>query len=189
MSRDVGTLTVICGSMFSGKSEEVIRRVKWARIADKKVQVFKPKVDNRYSETQVVTHYGSSVDCEIVENGLDIYTLVDMDTELIVIDEVQFFSDELISSIRSIKRFMGIDIVVSGLDMWADGNPIPLVGQLLCIADEIHKLKAVCVETGEDAYISHRTVEAVGNVVVGGAESYVALSEKSFLKATGIFKD
>ena len=189
MAKRIGTLDVIMGSMFAGKTEEIIRRIKRARIADKKVQVFKPKIDNRYSEDAIVTHSGESVKCEVVKNSHELFMLVELDTELIIIDEVQFFDDELIHYIRAIKRHMGIDIVVSGLDMWASGEPIPLVGKLACIANNVLKLKAVCSETGEDAYISHRIIDAEGDVVIGGAESYVALSEEAYLRAIGKLKE
>jgi thymidine kinase len=182
MTKRIGTLEVDMGSMFSGKSEELIRKVRRAKIANKKVQVFKPKTDNRYSSEEVVTHYGNAIECIVVESSLDLVRAVDFDTDLIAIDEAQFFDDELFNVIKTLKRIGNQDVTVSGLDMWASGEPVMLMAKLAAIANKVEKFNAVCVDTGDEAYISFCTVDKKGDVLVGGADKYVALSEAAWLK-------
>lgn len=178
----VGRLDVEMGGMFSGKSEELIRKCRRAEIAGNKVQVFKPKLDDRYSDTEVVTHYGRSINCEVVTNSQELYRRVQPDTSVVAIDEVQFFDDRIYDIIMHLKRDKGIDVIVAGLDMWASGEPVMIVAKLAAVSNDVQKFHAVCQDTGEDAYISYCTVEKDGDVLVGGTDKYIALSEKAYLK-------
>lgn len=184
MTDRIGTLEVEWGSMFSGKSDALISKVRRALIAGKKVQAFKPKLDDRYSDEKIVTHDGREVDCVIAENSFDLMALVNTDVDLVAIDEIQFFDDHILNIINSLRRYGGIDIVVAGLDMWATGEPVDLTARLAAISHKATKHHAVCIDTGKDAYISYCLVEKEGDVLVGGSDKYIALSEEAFLKRT-----
>lgn len=178
----IGELHVDWGSMFSGKTESLIRRVRRAEYANKKVQVFKPRIDNRYGDTAVITHVGDKIEATIVDNSTQLAVALSHDTDLVAIDEVQFFDDGIIEAIRAMKRHMGIDVVVSGLDMWSTGEPVLLTAHLAAIANTVEKHNAVCVDTGRDAYVSYAMIEKESDVVVGGSESYIPVCEEAFLK-------
>jgi thymidine kinase len=175
-----GQLEVICGPMFSGKSEELIRRLRRAKIAQQAVITFKPQIDNRYGLEYVVSHNGSKVDAKPLENVFDIIEIVNAnDASVIGIDEAQFFAPELISVIcqliQSKKR-----VIVAGLDLDFRGAPFGCMPALLAIADKVTKLHAICTECGHDAQFSQRLVN--GNpakyddpiVMIGAQEAYQA---------------
>lgn len=178
----IGTLDVEWGSMFSGKSDALITAVKRAMIANKRVQVFKPRLDDRYSDDTIVTHDGREIDCIVAENSYDLMNRINLDTQVVAIDEIQFFDGHIIEVINSLRRYGGMDVIVAGLDMWANGEPVELTAKLAAIAHRATKHHAVCVETGEDAYISYCFVEKDGDVLVGGNDKYIALSEKAYLQ-------
>lgn len=178
----IGEVHVDWGSMFSGKTESLIRKVRRAEYANKKIQVFKPRIDNRYADTAVMTHIGDTINATIVNDAKSLLRAVDEDTDLVAIDEGQFFDEELIDVIRILKRHMQIDVVISGLDMWSTGEPILLMAKIAAIANTVEKHHAVCVDTGRDAYVSYAMIEKESDVVVGGSESYIPVCEEAFLK-------
>lgn len=175
-----GQLEVICGPMFSGKSEELIRRLRRAKIAQQNVITFKPHIDNRYGLEYVVSHNGSKVDAKPLENVFDIIEIAHANgASVIGIDEAQFFAPELISVICKLihdkKR-----VIVAGLDLDFRGAPFGCMPALLAIADKVTKLHAICTECGHDAHFSQRLVN--GNpakyddpvVMIGAQEAYQA---------------
>lgn len=175
-----GQLEVICGPMFSGKSEELIRRLRRAKIAQQAVITFKPQIDNRYGLEYVVSHNGSKVDAKPLENVFDIIEIVNAnDATVIGIDEAQFFAPELISVVCKLihdkKR-----VIVAGLDLDFRGAPFGCMPALLAIADKVTKLHAICTECGHDAHFSQRLVN--GNpakyddpiMMIGAQEAYQA---------------
>lgn len=179
----IGTLHVDWGSMYSGKTESMIRKVRRAEYANKKVQVFKPKKDNRYEdEEKIISHSNDQVYAIAVADAYSLMLCVEKDTDVIAIDEAQFFDDFLIDAILALKRNRGVDIVISGLDMWSTGEPVILMAKLAAIANTVDKHQAVCIDTGMDAYVSYCLVDKKDNVLVGGSESYIALSEEAFLR-------
>lgn len=182
LAERIGTLDVEWGSMFSGKSDALITAVKRAMIANKKIQVFKPRIDDRYSVDTIVTHDGREIDCMVVEDSYDLMNRISLDTDLVAIDEIQFFDDHIMSIVNSLRRYGGMDVVVAGLDMWANGDPVELTAKFAAIAHTATKHHAVCIDTGEDAYISYCFVEKQGDVLVGGTDKYIALSEKAYLE-------
>lgn len=168
-------LEVICGCMFSGKTEELLRRVRRATIARQKVQVFKPKIDNRYSTTHVESHDSNRVVSIPVEKAIEILSLVDSKTRVVGIDEVQFFDPEIVSVVQTLAD-RGIHVIVAGLDMDYRGEPFGPMPWLLSIAENVSKLSAVCVLCGGSASRTQLLVNAAtdSNVVVGGNEMYEA---------------
>lgn len=182
----IGKLHVNWGGMFSGKTEDLVRRIRRAEYANKKVQVFKPYKDDRYGkdEPTITTHVGFSIPAEVVKDSYELYDKLKHDTDLVAIDEIQFFDDEIVHVINAIRRYHGVDVIVSGLDMWSNGDPIALTSKLAAISTTCEKHRAVCVDTGDDAWISHCLIEKDTDILVGGTESYIALSEKAFLERT-----
>ncbi len=177
-----GSITVIWGSMYSGKTEDLIRRIKRASIANQKYQLFKPKKDSRYSETSVVTHYGQGIDAKVVTNSFELLNFVDLDTKVVGIDEGQFFDEDLVFVCKKLKSEYHIDVIVSGLDMNCFGSPYKVMSELSSISNDCFKLKAICSDCGSDAYISHILISDDTGEVVGGQDFYVSLCEKDFLK-------
>jgi thymidine kinase len=172
-----GTIEVICGSMFSGKTEELLRRVKRAQIARQKVQVFKPLIDNRYSVEHVQSHDANRVSSRAVENARDILRFVEDNTRIVGIDEVQFFDDTVVEAAQKLA-FRGVRVIVAGLDMDFRGQPFGPIPKLLAIAEQITKLSAVCMVCGGTASRSQRLSAPAGTsdarVLVGGKELYEA---------------
>lgn len=174
-----GWVEVIAGCMFAGKTEELIRRVKVLEFAKKNIIVFKPKIDNRYSDSKVVSHAGSSVESVVIEKAVEILDYVQEDTDVIAIDEVQFF-DEKIAEVCDILAKRGKRVMVAGLDMDFKGEPFGVMPILITEAEFVTKLTAVCVKCGAPATRTQRLVNgqpALYNdpiVQVGAAESYEA---------------
>lgn len=170
-----GAVEVICGCMFSGKTEELLRRVRRATIARQKVQVFKPKIDNRYSSTHVESHDSNRSLSTPVGKAEEILKLVDSKTRLVGIDEVQFFDMEIISIVQVLAD-RGVNVIVAGLDMDYRGEPFGPMPWLLSIAESVTKLSAVCVMCGGLASRTQLLVSTStdSNVVVGGTEMYEA---------------
>jgi thymidine kinase len=172
-----GWLEVICGSMFSGKSEELIRRVRRAAFAKLTVQVFKPKIDNRYSKESVVSHNGNSVIAVPVEKSLDILNQVSQDTDVVAIDEVQFFDDDICYVVGQLAD-RGIRVIAAGLDQDFRAEPFGKMPELLALAENVTKLQAICVVCGSPASRTQRLINhkpASYNdpiILVGASESY-----------------
>lgn len=175
-----GYLEVICGGMYSGKSSELIRRVTRARYARKKVQLFKPTIDGRYHATQVVAHDSRNHDAQAVIRVEDILGYLMSDTDVVAIDEIQFFAAEPTIAVVNELLARGKKVIVAGLDMDFAGRPFGAVPYLLATADEIDKLRAICIKCGRKAYVSQRLVNGEPasindpQIKVGGVESYEA---------------
>ncbi len=168
-----GRVEVICGSMFSGKTEELIRRMKRAQFARQRVEIFKPCIDTRYSEEDVVSHEGKSIPSTPVETSASIL-LLSSTTEVVGIDEAQFFDDNLVNVCNELAS-RGIRVIVAGLDMDFQGKPFGPMPALCAIADEVTKVHAICVKCGALAYVSHRTVAGEKRVMLGEAQEYEPL--------------
>ena len=165
-----GWIEVICGSMFSGKTEELIRRLKRARIANLKVEIFKPSVDKRYHEEEIVSHDENSILSTPVDFSEDILLLSE-DVDVIGIDEAQFFDDNIIAVCNQLA-LRGIRVIVAGLDMDYRGKPFGPMPDLLAIADYITKLHAICVKCGNIASFSYRKIPQEDQVVLGERDIY-----------------
>lgn len=174
-----GWIEVICGSMFSGKTEELIRRLKRAQIAQQKVAVFKPAIDTRYSEHEVVSHDRNGIPSIAVADVREILSLIG-DAEVVAIDEAQFFGKELPAICNQLAN-EGKRVIVVGLDMDYLGNPFEPMPTLMAIAEYVTKLHAICVKTGAPAHYSHRIVQTDGQVLVGEKDAYQPLSRKAFI--------
>lgn len=166
-----GSIEVICGSMFSGKTEELIRRLKRAQIARLQVEIFKPKTDTRYEEAAVVSHNATSIPSVPVEHSSAILLLLNSDVQVVGIDEAQFFDDEL-PNICTILANRGIRVIVAGLDMDFKGNPFGPMPALMAMAESVTKVHAVCVRCGSQALYSYRLVTNDAKVLLGEKESY-----------------
>ena len=168
-----GWIEVISGPMFSGKSEELIRLLRRAAIARQRVQVFKPALDNRYSDGDIVSHSQWRVPCELVERADEIMTRLDPRTEVVGIDEVQFFDDALPRICGHLAN-LGKRVIVAGLDMDYRGVPFGPMPELLAIAEEVHKIHAICASCGAPAAYTQRLIESDERVVVGATGVYEA---------------
>ncbi|SDN61270.1 thymidine kinase [Fictibacillus solisalsi] len=172
-----GWVEVICGSMFSGKSEELIRRVRRAKYGKLEVQVFKPQIDNRYSEESVVSHNGTAVIAQPVEKSVDILKNVSPDTEVVAIDEIQFFDEDVISVVQELADH-GIRVIVAGLDQDFRGEPFGPMPKLMALAETVTKLQAICMVCGSPASRTQRLINGKPAsyddpvILVGASESY-----------------
>lgn len=165
-----GWIEVICGSMFSGKTEELIRRLKRVKIANLKAEIFKPAIDVRYDEIKIVSHDTNSVHSTPVQNAHSIL-LMTQDVDVVGIDEAQFF-DEEIAVVCEQLALKGIRVIVAGLDMDYTGKPFGQMPNLLAVADYITKLHAICVRCGNIANISYRKTADAGQVLLGEKDIY-----------------
>ncbi len=177
-----GWIEVVCGSMFSGKTEELIRRLKRAQIAKQKVEIFKPQVDTRYHEINVVSHGGSEIPSTPVPSSSNILLMAN-DVHVVGIDEAQFFDMELPNVCRKLAD-SGVRVIVAGLDMDYKGNPFGPMPQLLACAEYVTKVHAICVHCGNLAYVSHRTIKNDNLVMLGETESYEPLCRDCFNKTS-----
>ncbi|OFZ83804.1 MAG: thymidine kinase [Bdellovibrionales bacterium RIFOXYD1_FULL_44_7] len=172
-----GFIEVVCGSMFSGKTEELVRRLKRAQIARQKVQVFKPIIDNRYSTDHVQSHDANRIPSKSVEKSVDILRFVDDNTRVVGIDEAQFF-DETIVDVAQKLAYRGTRVIVAGLDMDFRGLPFGPMPRLLAVAENVTKLQAVCMVCGGPASRTQRIAGPTGpqaeRVVVGAKDLYEA---------------
>ena len=175
-----GWIEVICGSMFSGKTEELLRRLKRARFANQHVLIFKPQTDVRYSDKKVVSHDANEIMSTPVENAIDILSKVS-DADVVAIDEAQFFDDEIIAVCNQLAN-NGIRVIVAGLDMDFKGNPFGPMPHLMAIAEFVTKVHAICTKTGNLAHFSHRTSENDDLVLLGERTEYEPLSRAAFNK-------
>jgi thymidine kinase len=172
-----GWLEIICGSMFSGKSEELIRRVRRAQFAKQEVKVFKPSIDNRYSEEEVVSHNGTAIISKPVASSIEILEFITEKTDVIAVDEVQFF-DENICDVLTLLANQGYRVIAAGLDQDFRGEPFSVVPQLMAIAELVTKLQAVCSVCGSPASRTQRLINGKPAsyddpiILVGASESY-----------------
>jgi thymidine kinase len=170
---NLGWIEVICGSMFSGKSEELIRRLRRAQIARQRVQIFKPKVDNRFSEDHIVSHSEWKIKSQLVTQPREILDLLDSRTQVIGIDEGQFFDMDLVYVSNKLAD-AGKRVIVAGLDQDYRGKPFDPMPQLLAIAEYITKTLAICVRCGAPANRTQRLVENTDLLLVGATDTYEA---------------
>ena len=175
-----GWVEVIAGSMFSGKSEELIRRLRRARIARQKVQVFKPKIDTRFSHDHIVSHSEQRHESVPVKSAAELLELILPETQVVGIDEGQFFDLELVNVVNELAR-RGARVIVAGLDQDYTGKPFEPIPQLLAIAEHITKTHAICVRCGQTANYSQRTFESDERVAVGAGGMYEARCRVCFV--------
>lgn len=175
-----GYLEVICGGMYSGKSSELIRRITRAKYARKQVQLFKPALDGRYHATKIVAHDSRNHEAHAVTQVTEILDVVLPDTDIIAIDEIQFFTPDATIAVVDKLLAQGKKVIVAGLDIDFAGRPFGAIPYLLAIADEIDKIKAICLKCGNKAYVSQRLVDGQPasaddpQIKVGGVEAYEA---------------
>lgn len=173
-----GQIEVICGSMFSGKTEELIRRLHRARIARQKVEIFKPAVDKRYHEMDVVSHNENSIRSTPVNFAEDIL-LLSGDCDVVGIDEVQFFDDQIVVVAQKLAN-QGKRVIMAGLDMDFEGKPFEPMPRLMAIAEFVDKVHAICMKCGDLAAFSFRLSDSKQKVILGEKESYEARCRKCF---------
>ena len=179
-TNNTGWIEVIAGSMFSGKSEELIRRLRRAKIARQKVQVFKPVIDSRYSNNHIVSHSEMRHESSNVTSVSDLLAKLEPDTEVVGIDEGQFFDNELVAVANDLAR-RGIRVIIAGLDQDYTGRPWEPMPQLLAIAEYITKTHAICMKCGQPANYSQRTFESEERVAVGAGGMYEARCRRCFV--------
>ncbi len=179
-SQKTGWIEVICGSMFSGKTEELIRRLNRARIAQQKVEIFKPKIDNRYHDENVVSHNQNSIRSTPIDFAQDILLRYD-GCEVVGIDEAQFFDDEIVN-VCLILANKGIRIIIAGLDMDYQGKPFGCMPALMAVAEFVTKVHAICMQCGGIASYSYRLNASQEKVLVGERDHYEARCRTCFNK-------
>ncbi len=182
-----GRIEVVCGSMFSGKTEELIRRMKRAKFARQKVEIFKPALDTRYSEEEVVSHDSNHILSTPIESSASILLLA-TDVDVVGIDEAQFFDEELVTVCNELAR-RGTRVIVAGLDMDYMGKPFGPMPALMAIADDVTKVHAICVRCGSLAYVSHRTVESDKLVLLGEKAEYEPLCRECYREALAALQE
>lgn len=176
-----GWIEVVVGSMFSGKTEELLRRLRRAQIAKQRVEIFKPQIDTRYSDDEVVSHDSNSVVSTPVENSLAILLYAN-DIDVIGIDEAQFFDDGLAEVCNTLAN-QGIRVIVAGLDMDYKGVPFGPIPSLLASAEYVTKVHAICMRCGELAHYSHRLINGEKQIVLGDTKEYEPLCRRCYQKA------
>lgn len=185
MKTSIGSITVICGPMYSGKTEKLLSVIRRAQCAKKKVQIFKHSLDDRYDKRCIISHTGDKIPSSLISNGSELLESVLSSTDLIALDEAQFFDLDIVNTLMEIRN-QGYDIILSGLDLDFRGVPFGPMPYLLALADEIIKLKAVCAKTGKDAQYSQRLIN--GNparhtdpiILVAASDTYQARSKDAF---------
>ena len=179
MRGNLGWIEVICGPMFSGKSEELIRRLRRAEIARQRVQIFKPLLDHRYSNSHIVSHNDTHIHSETVSSAADVENRLDLRTEVIGIDEAQFLGEAIIALVVRLAD-MGKRIIIAGLDTDYLGRPFHPMPELLAVADEITKALAICMQCGNPAKHTQRLIASEDLIVVGAAGMYEARCRRCF---------
>jgi thymidine kinase len=180
-SRQNGWIEVICGSMFSGKTEELIRRMRRAEFANQAFVIFKPEIDNRYSKKKVVSHQGNDFEAIVVKSSAEILEKWNSE-KVVAIDEAQFFDEGIVEVCNKLAN-KGVRIILAGLDMDYMGVPFGPMPALLSVAEYVTKVHAICVSCGNLAQFSHRTVKESGQVLVGAVEKYKPLCRSCFNNA------
>ncbi len=173
MHAEVGWVEVICGPMFSGKSEELIRRLRRAQIARQPLQVFKPAIDDRYHQTQIVSHSRASIEAHPVGSSADVVRLVRGDTRVVGIDEVQFFDAGIVDAVERLATG-GMRVIVAGLDQDYTGRPFDPMPQLMAVAEYVSKTLAICTRCRDPAGRSQRLSATADRVLVGASDTYEA---------------
>lgn len=181
LTQQQGRIEIICGSMFSGKTEELIRRLKRARIARQRVEIYKPAIDTRYSDNDVVSHDANSIPSTPVESARSIL-LMASDAQVVGIDEAQFFDVAIVEVCNELAN-SGKRVIVAGLDMDFKGIPFGPMPQLMAIAEDVTKVHAICVKCGNLAHVSHRIVKDEQRVLLGEQHEYEPLCRQCYNKA------
>ena len=176
-----GRIEVVCGSMFSGKTEELIRRLRRAKFARQRVEIYKPAIDKRYSEEEVVSHDSNAIMSTPIDSSAQIL-LLSSDIDVVGIDEAQFFDDGLVDVCNDLAN-RGVRVIVAGLDMDYKGVPFGPIPALCAIADDVQKVHAICVKCGALAYVSHRKVHGDKRVMIGEMQEYEPLCRDCYIKA------
>jgi thymidine kinase len=184
LQRRKGWIEVVCGSMFSGKTEELIRRLKRAKIAKQRVEIFKPAIDKRYDDISVVSHDSNSIISTPVENASSILLLAN-EVDVVGIDEAQFMDMEVIAVCNELAN-KGVRVIVAGLDMDYLGNPFGPMPALMSIAEYVTKVHAVCVQCGNLANHSHRITKEKNLVLLGEKDSYEPLCRDCFVASNDL---
>jgi len=178
-----GRIEVVCGSMFSGKTEELIRRLKRAKFARQRVEIYKPAIDTRYSEEEVVSHDSNSILSTPVDAPASIL-LLSADADVVGIDEAQFFDQSIVDVCNELAE-RGKRVIVAGLDMDFLGKPFGPMPALMAVAEEVTKVHAICVRCGSLAHVSHRIVSGDKQVLLGEKGEYEPLCRMCYAKAVG----
>ena len=176
-----GRIEVVCGSMFSGKTEELIRRMRRAQFAKQRVEIFKPAIDVRYSQEDVVSHDQKHIQSTPIDSSASILLLAE-NIEVVGIDEAQFFDDGIVDVCNQLAN-RGVRVIVAGLDMDYRGIPFGPMPALCAIADDVTKVHAICVKCGSLAYVSHRKVQNDKRVLLGETQEYEPLCRECYQKA------
>jgi thymidine kinase len=182
-----GRIEVVCGSMFSGKTEELIRRLRRAKFAQQRVEIFKPSIDVRYSEEEVVSHDKNRIISTPIDSSATILLLA-TDIDVVGIDEAQFLDDQLPEVCNELAN-RGVRVIVAGLDMDFKGLPFGPMPALCAIADDVTKVHAICVKCGSLAYVSHRLVDNDRRVMLGEQQEYEPLCRDCYRKAMNAEKE
>lgn len=178
-----GCIEVICGSMFSGKTEELIRRLRRAQFANQKVAIYKPAIDKRYSEEDVVSHNNTHIPSKAISSPAEMLT-IDAGIQVVGIDEAQFFDESIVKVVEFLANH-GVRVIVAGLDMDYLGKPFGSMPTLMAMAEDVQKVHAICVKCGNLAGYSHRIVKNKDLVLLGEKDSYEPLCRECFNKASG----
>lgn len=180
INKKTGCIEVICGSMFSGKTEELIRRLRRAKLANQKVAIYKPVIDNRYSDEDIVSHDDTHIPSVSISSPAEMLT-IDAGVRVVGIDEAQFFDESLVNVVQFLAK-RGVRVIVAGLDMDYLGNPFGPMPKLMAIADDVQKVHAICVKCGNLAGYSHRIVKNKELVLLGEKDSYEPVCRDCFNK-------
>ncbi len=180
-TKNPGWIEVICGSMFSGKTEELIRRLRRAQFANLRVEIFKPSIDTRYSEQDVISHQGNSIRSTPVDSSGSILLLCG-DVDVVGIDEAQFFDEGIVDIVQQLASG-GVRVIVAGLDMDYLGKPFGPMPALMAVAEYVTKVHAICVKCGDPANYSHRLISSDRLVELGEKQTYEPLCRHCFEKA------
>tara|TARA_B100000513_G_scaffold157288_1_gene75259 strand:- start:1414 stop:1971 length:558 start_codon:yes stop_codon:yes gene_type:complete len=175
-----GSIEIICGSMFSGKTKELIRRIERAKIAKQNVMICKPSIENRYDKDKVVSHDMKAIDCIAVGDATDIIELC-KNKDVVGIDEAQFFNNNLVDVCNHLAN-RGVRIIIAGLDMDYEGNPFEPIPQLMSIAEDVTKVRAICIQCGDLANYSYRLVDEDNQILLGEKKEYEARCRICFSK-------
>lgn len=178
-SNSGGIVELVCGCMFSGKTEEMIKLIKRAQFAKKKIQIFKPYLDNRYKIDFIVSHSNLKLPCHVVEDSKDIKALIKESTEVVAIDEVQFFDEDIVNLIQDLAN-SGVHVICAGLDTDWRGEPFHPIPLIMATADVVRKQYAVCTQCGAPATRTQRTIPSEENILVGSGEIYQARCRMHF---------
>jgi thymidine kinase len=184
LQHNKGWIEVICGSMFSGKTEELIRRLRRAKIANRRVEIFKPQIDTRYHETDVVSHNSTAIRSTPISHSQNIL-LLGSGIEVVGIDEAQFMDDELPNVCEQLAK-SGVRVIIAGLDMDSEGKPFGIMPDLLAIADYITKVHAICVKCGDIAHFTYRISDNTSKILLGELESYQPRCRSCYYKREAI---